>query len=445
MKFLRFIAFFYFKIVSANPLLIDLKVDKFTLKNGLTVLLHQDAQIPLVSYHTWYKVGSRNEAPGITGSAHMLEHMMFKGSEKYSNKDFDKIMHANGMINNAFTTYDITGFYQSLPSDKLELMMDLERDRMRNLLLKPEDLISEKEVVKEERRWRVENNPQSLLREQVMELLFKDHPYRWPVIGYMKDIAAYDHKTMRSFDEKYYGPNNSVLVIVGNIDLQKTKNLVEKYYSDLPQKNVPKEKKHKLIKLDRKHEISLEKDVQVPSLMIGYQSVPDRHPDSYALEVLAQIIANGSSSRLSKDLVYDQQIANATGAYQWALKEAGMWGLFISLKPGASEKRILTSLDQQIFKVRHQLVSEREILRAKNQFMADFVNGLSTADDKARALASAEIVTGDYKTLFTDLEKYQAVTLEDIRRVAKKYLNSNARVLAWLRPQSNKSTKEAMQ
>jgi zinc protease len=445
MKSLTWLVLFISVTTFANPLLIDLKVEKFSLKNGLTVLLHRDAQIPLVSYHTWYKVGSRNEALGITGSAHMLEHMMFKGSEKYSNKDFDRIMHANGMINNAFTTYDITGFYQSLPSDKLELMMDLERDRMRSLLLKSEDLISEKEVVKEERRWRVENNPQSLLREQVMEILFKGHPYRWPVIGYMKDIAAYEHKTMRDFYEKYYGPNNAVLVIVGNLDLQKTKELVEKYYSDLQQKKVPVEKKFKLAKLDRQHEISLEKDVQVPSLMIGYQSVPDRHPDSYALEVLAQILANGTSSRLSKDLVYEQQIANATGAYQWALKEAGMWGLFVSLKPGASEKKILSSLDQQIFKIRHQLVSEREITRAKNQFMADFVNGLSTADDKARALASAEIVTGDYKTLFTDLEKYQAVTREDIRRVAKTYLNSNARVLAWLRPISNKSNKEVMQ
>ena len=188
-----FVSLFLSLTLKAESLKIELAVEKFQLKNGLTVLLHRDPQSPLVSYHTWYRVGSRNEAMGITGSAHMLEHMMFKGSKKYSNKEFDRIMHSNGMVNNAFTSFDITGFYQNLPSSKLELMMDLERDRMSSLLIKPEDLLSEKEVVQEERRWRVDNNPQSLLREQAMEILFKGHPYRWPVIGYMKDIENYDN------------------------------------------------------------------------------------------------------------------------------------------------------------------------------------------------------------------------------------------------------------
>lgn len=434
-----FIAIAFCSTLRANPLKIDLQVEKWTLKNGLTVLLHRDPNIPLVSYHTWYRVGSRNEAPGITGAAHMLEHMMFKGAKKYSNKEFDRILHANGMVNNAFTTFDITGFYQSLPSDKLELMMDLERDRMSSLLLKSEDLLGERDVVKEERRWRVDNNPQSLLREQAMDILFQEHPYRWPVIGYMKDIENYEPKVLRNFYDQYYGPNNAVLVLVGDLDIAKTKTLIEKYYGDLTARQVPKEKKSKVKELKKETVITLEKDVQVPSLMISYQSVADRHPDSYALEVLAQILANGTSSRLSKDLVYKQQIANQTGAYQWSLKEAGLWGLFVSIKPGASQKRVLSSIDQEIFKLRHQLISERELLRAKNQFMADFVNGLSTADDKARALASAEIVTGDYRTLFTDLEKYQSVTREDVRRVAKKYLNSSARVVAWLKPTSDKA------
>jgi zinc protease len=427
-----------FNLALANPLKIELEVEKWTLKNGLTVLLHRDAQIPLISYHTWYRVGSRNEDIGITGSAHMLEHMMFKGAKKYSNKEFDRILNSNGMINNAFTSFDITGFYQSLPADKLELMMDLERDRMSTLLLKPEDLLSERDVVKEERRWRVDNNPQSLLREQTMEVLFRGHPYRWPVIGYMKDIANYDPVTMRKFYDQYYGPNNAVLVLVGDLDIQKTKALVEKYYSDLTPREIPKEKVFKIQPLKKQETIVLKKDVQVPSLMISYQSVPDRHPDSYALEVLAQIIANGTSSRLSKDLVYKQQIANTTGAYQWSLKEAGLFGIFVSLKPGAQDKKIINSIDREIFKVRNQLISDRELNRAKNQFMADFIDGLSTADAKARALASAEIVTGDYKTMFTDLEKYQSVTVQDLQRVAKSYLNSDARVIAWLKPQTDK-------
>lgn len=418
---------------------IDLPVEKYVLKNGLTVLLHRDDTTPLVSYHTWYRVGSRNEKIGITGSAHMLEHMMFKGAKKYSNKDFDKTLHANGITNNAFTTYDITGFYESLPKDKLELIMDMEKDRLSSLLLKPEDLLSEKAVVAEERRWRVDNNPQSLLREQTMEIMFAEHPYRWPVIGYMKDIDAYTVKPLREFYEKYYGPNNAVLVIAGDINIEDTKKLVEKYYGDLPMRALPAEPVFKVKPLKEKKTIKLFKDVQVPSLMISYQSVRDQHPDSYALEVVSQILANGASSRLYKELVYNKQWATSTGAYQWSLKEAGIWGLFVSLKPEAKEAQVLSTLDREIFRLRHQLISQRELKRAQNQFMTDFVEGLSTIDLKARALASAEIISGDYKTLFADLEKYQKVTIEDVRRVAEKYLNPQARVIAWLKPQKETS------
>ncbi len=415
---------------------VELQVEKYVLKNGLTVLLHRDSATPLVSYHTWYRVGSRHEKIGITGAAHMLEHMMFKGAQKYSNKEFDKILHANGITNNAFTTYDITGFYESLPKDKLELIMDMERDRLSSLLLKPEDLISEKSVVAEERRWRVDNNPQSLLREQTMEIMFSGHPYRWPVIGYMKDINSYTIEPLREFYEKYYGPNNAVLVIAGDINIEVTKKLVEKYYADLPIRTLPKEPLYSIKPLKEKKIIKLFKDVQVPSLMLSYPSVPDQHPDAYALEVLSQVLANGASSRLSKELVYNKQWATGTGAYQWSLKQAGIWGVFLSLKPEAKDEQVVSVLDREIFRIRHQLITQRELKRAQNQFMSDFVEGLSTVDSKARALASAEIVSGDYKTLFTDLEKYQKVTVYDVRRVAEKYLNPNGRVLAWLKPQA---------
>lgn len=437
---LIFLSCLAFQTAIANPtdLKIKLDVEKFSLENGLTVLLHRDSTIPIVSFHTWYRVGSRNEHPGITGSAHMLEHMMFKGAEKYSNKEFDKILHSNGITNNAFTTFDITGFYESLPKDKLELMMDLERDRMSSLLLKEEDLTSEKEVVKEERRWRVDNNPQSLLREQTMGVLFSEHPYRWPVIGYMKDIEGFDVKTLRSFYNQYYGPNNAVLVIAGDINIEETKKLVKKYYGSLKPRTVPRVTSAKMKPLKEKKVITLKKDVQVPSLMVSYQSVPDQHPDSYALDVLAQILANGASSRISKDLVYRRQWATATGAYQWSLKEGGLWGLFVALKPNVKEKTILDAVDREIFRIRHQRVTDRELKRALNQLMSSFVNGISTVDLKARALASAEIISGDYNTLFADLEKYQKVTSEDIRRVAKKYLIPNSRVVAWLKPESSK-------
>jgi zinc protease len=434
MKAALFLSFFLsFTVYAQN---IELNVEKYVLKNGLTVLLHRDTTSPLISYHTWYRVGSRLERPGITGSAHMLEHMMFKGAKKYSNKDFDRILHANGITNNAFTTYDITGFYENLPKDKLELIMDIEKDRLSSLLLRPEDLLSEKAVVAEERRWRVDNNPQSLLREQTMEIMFAGHPYRWPVIGYMKDIDAYTVAPLREFYEKYYGPNNAVLVIAGDIDITATKKMVDKYYGDLPVRPVPPEIHFPVKPLKEKKVIRFFKDVQVPSLMISYQSVPDQHPDSYALEVLGQVLANGASSRISKELVYNKQWAAGTGAYQSTLKEAGVFGIYVTLRPETKEDQLLSVLDREIFRIRHQLISMRELKRAQNQFMTSFVEELSTVDSKARALASSEIVSGDYHTLFKDLEKYQKVTVEDVRRVAEKYLNPNARVIAWLKPQT---------
>ncbi len=427
---------------NAQDLNIKLPVEKFVLKNGLTVLLHRDATVPLISYHTWYRVGSRYEKPGITGSAHMLEHMMFKGAKKYSNKEFDRILQANGVTNNAFTTYDITGFYENLPKDKLELIMDMEKDRLSSLLLRPEDLKSEKQVVAEERRWRVDNNPQSLLREQAMEILFKGTPYRWPVIGYMKDIQNYTVAPLRHFYETYYVPNNAVLVIAGDIDIENTKKLVEKYYGELPSKPLPPVVPVKVAPLHQQKVIKLYKDVQVPSLMITYQSVPDQHPDSYALDLLSQILANGASSRLSKELVYNKQWATVTGAYQYSLKQAGTFGVYVQMKPGARDRQVLNVVDREIFRARHQLISERELKRAQNQFMMDFVDNLSTIDSKARALASSEIISGDYRTLFKDLEKYQKVTVQDIRRVAEKYLNPRARVVAWLKPQTQQGVRK---
>ncbi|RZA14463.1 MAG: insulinase family protein, partial [Proteobacteria bacterium] len=193
MKYVCFTAVLFCSLLAfaqeKDNLRLNFPVTKYKLANGLTVLLHEDRSVPLISYHTWYRVGSRDEAPGITGSAHMLEHMMFKGSKKYPGKAFDRLLHENGITNNAFTTYDYTGFYQSLPSSKLEMMMDIEVDRMSNLNLSPEDLASEREVVKEERRWRVDNNPMGLLMESVMGTVFKTSNYRWPIIGHMKDIA----------------------------------------------------------------------------------------------------------------------------------------------------------------------------------------------------------------------------------------------------------------
>jgi len=435
-----FISIFVFLLTSNSNAEIDIQfpVEKFKLKNGLTVLLHRDNSIPMVSYHTWYRVGSRDEKAGVTGAAHMLEHMMFKGAKKYTDKEFDRILHANGIENNAFTSWDYTGFYMNLPSSKLELIMDVEVDRMRYLQLKPEALKSELQVVGEERRWRVDNNPPSLLQEAFLDGMFTTHPYRWPVIGYMEDIQSYTSEKLRHFYDTYYLPNNAVLVIAGDIEIGKTKALVEKYYGDLeakplPEKNFPQEPEPR--KQVRK---SIESEVQNSSVLVGFMTTEAGHKDSYALDLAANILGAGTSSRLYKNLIYEKQKAVGVDVHNITNADPGVFMLMSSMKPGAATSFAEEVFDQEIKKLQSEFVSEKELEKAKHQVMKGYVDGLTTISGKANALAVNEILFGDFRQLFTDLEKYQTVTSADIKKVVTQYLKPNRKVTAILNPKKKK-------
>lgn len=417
---------------------ISLPVTKFVLDNGLTVLLLEDHAVPMVSYHTWYRVGSRDESPGVTGAAHMLEHMMFKGAKKYDGKSFDRIFHENGINNNAFTSNDYTGFYENLPSSKLELVMDMEVDRMSSLLISPEDLKSEKEVVKEERRWRVDNNPMGALRELMMGTMFKVHPYKWPVIGHMKDINEYDSEKLRYFYNTYYVPNNAVLVVVGDFKTSKVKSLIKQYYGKLPAKplperNYPKEPPQKV-----QQNATVRRDVQSTSFVVAYQSPKQGEADMYALDMMANILGAGSSSRLHKRLVYQKQVATSAYVYNHSMKDHGIFAVGVNMKPGLGADQALETVYNEVWKLRNQKVTEQELQKAKTQVMKDLVDSLKTMDGKARALAVNEIMTGSYESLFSDLEKYQAVTAEDIQRVAEKYTQQTQRSIITLEPKVKK-------
>lgn len=421
-----------------KDLKISLPVTKFVLPNGLTVLLLEDHAVPMVSYHTWYRVGSHDEHPGVTGAAHMLEHMMFKGAKKYDGKSFDRIFHENGIINNAFTTNDYTGFYENLPSSKLELVMDMEVDRMSSLLLNPDDLKSEREVVKEERRWRVDNNPMGLLRELMMGTVFKTHPYKWPVIGYMKDIENYDTEKLRFFYQSFYVPNNAVLVVVGDFKTSTVKSLIEKYYGVLPSKPLPEQKVTPEAAQSVQRNASLKKDIHNNSFVVAFQSPRFGDPDVYALDLAMNILGNGTSSRLHKRLVYQKQIATSAYAYNYSMKDAGVLGVGVNLKPGLGIQEALDLVYNEIWKLRNQSVTEDELEKAKTQVMKELVDSLKTMDGKARALAVNEIVTGTYQSLFSDLEKYQAVTAEDIKKAANKYTQQTQRSIVTLEPKAKK-------
>ena len=426
--------FFLSLSLTTQALEISLKVEKFTLPNGLTVLLHEDHSIPMVSYHTWYHVGARDEQPGVTGAAHMLEHMMFKGAKKYTGKQFDQILHANGITNNAFTTADYTGFYENLPSDKLELIMDVEVDRMRNLTLKPEDLTSELQVVGEERRWRVDNNPISLLRESMMEVLYEKHPYHWPVIGYMRDIQAYTVEKLRKFYDAYYVPNNAVLVLAGDFDTHKTKALIEKYYGVLQSRPLPEHSYTSEPDAEKARQVINTGEVQSTSVLLAYKTVYAGHKDQYALDLLANILGTGTSSRLYKNLVYKAQEATETGAFSETGADPGFFSIHASVRPGKSSATAEKVLNHELEILKKELVSAKELKKAKNQIMKDYVEGLMTIDGQAQSLAVTEILRGDYQALFEDLNKYEQVTAQDLRRVAQTYFKPQFKVTAVLNP-----------
>ncbi|MBX2993968.1 MAG: insulinase family protein [Bdellovibrionaceae bacterium] len=430
--------FLFSALAFADDFKIRFPVEKYQLPNGLTVLLHEDHTVPMVSYHTWYRVGSRDEQPGVTGAAHMLEHMMFKGAKKYSGKEFDHILHANGITNNAFTSWDYTGFYENLPSSKLELIMDMEVDRMRFLALSPDDLKSELQVVGEERRWRVDNNPMGLLRESLFDVAFPKSPYQWPVIGYMVDIQAYTTEKLKYFYDKFYVPNNAVLVVAGDFETAKVKKMIEKYYGVL-QPSPLAERTYAKSEVPKKPVFkTVESEVQTSTLMLGYPGVTAGSADSYALDMLANMLGAGSSSRLYKKMVYRDQIATSAVSYNMTNAASGLFTVSVALKPGQNEKAAEASMKAEVRRLATSPVTQKELDKAKAQLMKDFVDGLQTIDGKAQQLALNEILFGSYDKLFTDLEKYQAVTLADVQRVVKEYLKPEREIVVLLKPKSAK-------
>lgn len=418
---------------------IQFPVEKYKLENGLTVLLAEDHTVPMISYHTWYKVGSRDEKTGLTGAAHMLEHMMFQGAKKYTGKQFHKIMDENGVEWNAFTSNDYTGFYMNLPSSKLELIMDVEVDRMSSLAIDPKNLKSEREVVKEERRLRTDNSPVGTLREVMMSTIFRKSNYGWPVIGHMKDIDAYTADSLRGFYDKYYGPNNAVLVIAGDFEPSRVKSLIEKHYGALKPRPVPETPHPAEPPQTVQYNAIVRRDVQATQFTVAFQGAKMQEPDAFALDIASAIMGWGSSSRLYRRLVYQKEIASGASASHRAMIDAGVFGVSVAMKPGLDMAPALEIVYNEIYRIRNKPVTEAELRKAKTMVMKGFVDDLTTFDGKAQMLASMEIMTGDYAKLFTELEKYDAVTADDVRRVANKYLNQTQRSVVVLAPKENPS------
>ncbi len=426
----------YFSVSTALASLpnIKLKVEKYSLDNGLTVILHEDRSSGLISYHTWFRVGSKDEDPNLTGLAHLFEHMMFKGATRYTGKQYEELLRKNGGTNNAFTSHDYTGYYVNIGSNKLELVMDLESDRMESLVISEGNLKSERDVVKEERRFRVDNNIAGFMDEKLFSMVYNTHSYRWPIIGSMEHLSNVTIAQCKDFFRRYYAPNNAVLVIVGDFNKGKTKKLINKYYGHIKSQKVLKKNiaKEPVQKAARKTVIH--KKVQNPRVSIGYPTSKAGDSDSYALDILSYILGGGQSSRLHRKLVVQRQLASMAGSYSYTPEDPGILNVTVDVRNGINIDTVLNVIESEMSKFRDHEVTEEELKKAKKFILLANVNALKTVSGKASNLALNEVVMNDYRFLFSDIQRYQNVTAKDILRVANQYLNKQKSNLIIVKP-----------
>jgi zinc protease len=416
------------------PAPVSLKVERHVLANGLVVLLHEDHTVPAVTFWQWYEVGSRNERPGITGISHYFEHMMFNGSPNVPPKMYDRILESNGGNSNAFTSRDMTAYYEDIASDRLETVLQLDSDRMRALTFEPQALASEIGVVKEERRMSVDNDIFGMLTEQLWATAFNASPYRTPVLGWMGDLERIARPDMVEYFRTYYAPNNCVLVLAGDFESTTALALIRKYFESIPRQEPPRPPVDSEPPQRGERRVEVHYPAQQVSFMVGYKAPAATHADQAALEVLASILADGESSRLHQALVYEQQLALFAGASSRAMLGPNLFQLYAQLRPGKTAAEGLAALDSVVARVRREGPGERELQKAKNLLEAQFVTELKINNGVGRALAFYEHVYGDHRALEGAVARYRAVTAADVRRVADTWLDPLHRTVSTLVP-----------
>lgn len=414
------------------------KVKESALGNGLNILLLEEHKAPVVTIHVWYRVGARNEQPGTTGLSHLLEHMMFKGTSKVGPGQFSRIIRKNGGRDNAFTSEDYTGYFETFASDQIELALKLEADRMRNLLLDPKEVESEKKVVMEERRLRTDDDPVSALREAMGAAAFQAHPYRQPIIGWMTDIERITREDLARYYNAYYVPNNAVLIVVGDFNSDDLLPKIRQHFGPIPRGADPPAVRAVEPAQRGERRVLLKKEAELPFVFMGYHVPNLNHPDNFALEVLAYILSGGKSARIYKSLVYEKQLALfAGGGYDRESIDPNLFPLYASVMPGKTAEEVEQALTAEIERVKNELISDRELQKAKNQIEADFLFGQDSVFNLARVLAEYEIVA-NWRAWEAYLPGIRAVTAADLQRVAKAYLTQDNRTVAVLIPTKDK-------
>jgi zinc protease len=414
---------------------IDFPVEKHVLDNGMTVLISEDHSTPVVSFQTWYHVGSKNERPGITGISHVCEHMMFRGSENLGPEEHSRIVKANGGVDNAGTSFDYTMYYEKLSSDKLELAMDLEAERMKRLTPKNENFLSERDVLKEERRMAVDNSPYGAVFEQLLNSSFTAHPYHWHIVGYMSDLENVTVEDVKQYYKTFYVPSNITVVVAGDVKPKEVMTLINKYFGDIPFQPAPKEVVTSEPPQNGERISYVHKLGQMSAFAVGYHIPEFGHPDIFPLTVAARILFTGQSSRLYQKMVYQDQSALGISGDCFSLEDPGLFFVFAVMQQGRTAEEGQQTLYEQIEKLKNEPVDPKELAKAKNQLESEFIFGLQSVSSKGQQIGYYQTIMGDYTALFDEANKYQAVTAEDIMRVAKTYFDPKNRTVAILVPE----------
>lgn len=439
MKYVRsIILLFLYAVFVVTPALgQDMKVTENVLPNGLKVLLKEEHKAPVITFQIWYKVGSRNEKLGTTGISHLLEHMMFKGTKKYGPKTFSQTVMRNGGNDNAFTGKDYTAYFENFAADRIGISLDLESDRMQNLLLDPKDFLSEREVVKEERRMRTDDDPTSTMVEEMTAAAFIAHPYEWPVIGWMADINNITRGDLYNHYHTYYAPNNATIVVVGDFDTKTLLPQIEKYFGQIPRGPIVPRVAAAEPKQLGERRIIVKKQAELPAVFAGYHTPDLKDKDSYALEVLQGVLSSGKSSRLYKSLVYEKQIAlYAGGDYDNIANDPNLFYIYAGVMPGKTTEEVEKALYAEVEKLKTTPATDEELQKAKNQIEAGFIMGQDSVFYQAMLLGQYETVA-NWKLLEKYLQNIRTVTKEDIQRVAKEYFSEDNRTVGILVPTKN--------
>ncbi len=438
--FFLFVCFLFIPLSEAG---LKEQVFETVLPNGLKVILLENHKAPLVTFQVWYRVGSRNEEWGRTGLSHMLEHMMFKGTEKVGPEDFSRIIQENGGNDNAFTSRDYTAYFENLSADRIQIALDLESDRMQNLMFREEDFRTERMVVMEERRLRTEDNPQAYLQEQLEATAFQIQPYHWPTIGWMEDISRFTLEDLKTYYRTYYNPVNAFLVVVGDFKKEEILPRIEKAFGPYHKGAMPNQEKEKDPAQAGERRIFLKKEAQLPYIVMGYHVPNFREPDSYVLEVIATILSGGKSSRLYQSLVREKRLVlSADADHSLLSRDPSLFYLSADLLPGKEVVEVEKALDQEVERLQREPMGERELEKAKNQLEAAFVYGQDSLFYQAMLLAQHEIAL-NWRALDDYIPSIRKVSTEDIQRVAKRYLTPDNRTIGILIPLPPKEGKPA--